>query len=158
MTLWTVAHKAPLSMGCPRQEYWSGLPCSPPGNLPDSGIKPASPALQADSLLLNHWRSSTACSLLLNCFVYVFLFFQHKLNPTKVRTTQVPFIPYPLTTLAPLISSVLLYQYSVAAPSPVCCNCILIWLCFTLIYELSDDRNSLSCEPCNPICPKEFDS
>ena len=39
---WTVAHKAPLSMGFPRQEYWSGLPCLPPGGLPDSGIKPTS--------------------------------------------------------------------------------------------------------------------
>ena len=34
-TLWTIAHQAPLSMGLPRQEYWSGLPCSPPGDLPD---------------------------------------------------------------------------------------------------------------------------
>ena len=41
----------PLSMGFFRQEYWSGLLLSTPGNLPDPGIKPASPALQADSLL-----------------------------------------------------------------------------------------------------------
>ena len=41
-TLWTVAHWAPLSMGFSRQEYWSGLPCHPPGDLPDPGIKPAS--------------------------------------------------------------------------------------------------------------------
>ena len=41
-TLWTVAHRAPLSMGFPRQEYWSALPCHPPGDLPDPGIKPAS--------------------------------------------------------------------------------------------------------------------
>ena len=47
---WTVAHKAPLSMGFPRQEYWSGLPCPIPGNLPDSGIEPTSPAVQVDSL------------------------------------------------------------------------------------------------------------
>ena len=40
--LWTVAHQAPLSMGFSRQEYWSGLPCPPSGDLPDSGIKPAS--------------------------------------------------------------------------------------------------------------------
>ena len=44
---WTVAHQAPLSMGFPRQEYWSGLPCLPPGDLPDPGLKPV---LQADSL------------------------------------------------------------------------------------------------------------
>ena len=48
-----VAHQAPLSMGFSKQEYWSRLPCPPPGDLPDLGIEPvspASPALQADSL------------------------------------------------------------------------------------------------------------
>ena len=40
---WPVAHQAPLSMGFPRQEHWSGLPFSEPGNLPNSGIKPMSP-------------------------------------------------------------------------------------------------------------------
>ena len=48
MTQWTVARQAPLSMGFSKQEYWSGLPFPPPGDLPDLGIK--SPALQADSL------------------------------------------------------------------------------------------------------------
>ena len=50
----TVAHEAPLSMEFSRQEYWSELPFSSPGDLPDPGIKPkspASPALQADALL-----------------------------------------------------------------------------------------------------------
>ena len=50
-TPWTVAHKAPPSMGFSRQEYWSGLPFSSPGDLPDPGIEPWSPALQADVLL-----------------------------------------------------------------------------------------------------------
>jgi len=50
VTPWTVAHQAPLSMGFSRQEYWSGLPCLLPGDPPNPGIKPASPALQADSL------------------------------------------------------------------------------------------------------------
>ena len=50
-TPWTVAHQAPLSMGFSRQEYWSGLPFPSPGDLLDPGIKPRSPALQADSLL-----------------------------------------------------------------------------------------------------------
>ena len=39
MTSWTVAHQAPLSMGFSRQAYWSGLPCPPPGDLPDPGIE-----------------------------------------------------------------------------------------------------------------------
>ena len=49
-TPWTVARQAPLSVEFSRGEYWSGLPCPPPGDLPDPGIKPASPASQADSL------------------------------------------------------------------------------------------------------------
>ena len=55
VTLWTVAHQAPLSRGFSRQEHWSGLPCPSPEDLPDPGIEPVSPvapALQADSLLL----------------------------------------------------------------------------------------------------------
>ena len=53
----TVARHAPLSMGLSRQEYWSGLPCPPPGDLPDSGTEPSSPALQADSLPLSNQGS-----------------------------------------------------------------------------------------------------
>ena len=49
-TPWTVAHQAPLSMGFSRQEYWSGLPFPSPGDLPDPGIEPRSPALEADAL------------------------------------------------------------------------------------------------------------
>ena len=50
-TSWTIARPVSLSMGFSRLEYWSGLPCPPPGDLPNPGIKPASPAssaLQAD--------------------------------------------------------------------------------------------------------------
>ena len=50
MTPWTVAHQPPLSLRFSRQAYWSGLPFPTLGNLPDSGIEPGSPALQADSL------------------------------------------------------------------------------------------------------------
>ena len=57
-TQWTVAFQASLSMGFSRQEYRSGLPCLFPEDLPDPGIKPAFPALQADSVLLSHWGSS----------------------------------------------------------------------------------------------------
>ena len=60
VTLWTLALQAPLSMGFSRQEYWSGLPCFPPGHLPDPGIEPASPvslALQVDSLPLSQLGS-----------------------------------------------------------------------------------------------------
>ena len=59
-TPYTVAHQAHLSMGFSKQESWNGLPCPPPGDLPDPGIKPTSPvapALQVDSLPLCHWGS-----------------------------------------------------------------------------------------------------
>ena len=49
-TLWTIVHQASLSMGFSRQEYWSGLPSPSPVDLPNPGIKPRCPALQADSL------------------------------------------------------------------------------------------------------------
>ena len=49
-TPWTVARQPPLSMGFSRQEYWSGLPFPTPGDRPNPGIEPRSPALQADSL------------------------------------------------------------------------------------------------------------
>ena len=57
VTLWTIAHQDPQSMGLSRQEYWSGLPCPSPGDLPDPGIKPTSPeapAFQVGSLPLSH--------------------------------------------------------------------------------------------------------
>ena len=50
VTRWTVACQAPLSMKFSRQEYWNGLPSNSPGDLPNPGIEPISPALQADSL------------------------------------------------------------------------------------------------------------
>ena len=47
---WTITYQVPLSIGFSRQEYWSGLPFPSPGDLPDLGIEPGSPALQADAL------------------------------------------------------------------------------------------------------------
>ncbi|CAN0429590.1 unnamed protein product [Rangifer tarandus platyrhynchus] len=67
-TLCTVVHQTPLSMGFSRQEYWSVLPCLPPGDLPDPGIEPTSPvapALQADSLPLSQQGSQWYCICLL---------------------------------------------------------------------------------------------
>jgi len=67
VTLWTVACQAPLSLGFFRQEYWSGLPDPPPGDLPDTVIElasPASPTLQVDSLPLRHQGSQISLSTL----------------------------------------------------------------------------------------------
>ena len=55
VTPWAVARQAPLSVGSSRQEHWSGLPCPPPGDLPDSGMESGSPVLQVNSLPPNRW-------------------------------------------------------------------------------------------------------
>ena len=70
VTPWTVAHQAPLSMGFHRQEYWSALPCPPPGNLPDPGIEPRSPTLQAYSLLPSHQGSPVECKVMSKSFPF----------------------------------------------------------------------------------------
>ena len=57
VTLWTVACQAPLSMGFSRQEYWNGLPFPSPGDLPDPGIEPMSPAL-ADGFFVTEYQGS----------------------------------------------------------------------------------------------------
>ena len=97
---WTVAHQAPLSMGFPRQKYWSGLPFPPPVDLPDPGIKlksPASPALHADCLSLNHICNSLNDRWLVDITMVTVQFWLTSL-PTlqeKIRfTTIVQFNPF----------------------------------------------------------------
>ena len=67
VTPWTVAHQTPLSMGFSRQEYWIGLPFPSPGDLPDPGIEPRSPALQAYSLPTELWGKPKVKWKLLSC-------------------------------------------------------------------------------------------
>ena len=62
-TAWTVALQAPLSMGFSRQEYWGGLSFPSPGHLPDPGIEPGFPAVQADSLLSELPGKPLFCSI-----------------------------------------------------------------------------------------------
>ena len=82
-TLWTVAHQVPLSMEFSRQEYWSGLPCSPPCDLPDSGLEPmfpTAPAMQVGSLLMSHLGSPLAFTLLFNsCLFWMWIGFNDSL-------------------------------------------------------------------------------
>ena len=74
-TPWTMAHQAPLSMGLSRQEYWSGLPCPPPGDLPVPGIEPASlasPALAGGLLTTTAiWDSLMLCLVMVSSFLMI---------------------------------------------------------------------------------------
>ena len=70
VTLWTIAHQVPLSMGFSRQEYWSGLPCSPPGDLPNPGIKSAS--LMSSSLVGGSFTTSATREALLFVLLHIF--------------------------------------------------------------------------------------
>ena len=70
MTLWTVAHEAPLSMGYSRQEHWSGLPYPPPGYIPNPGVKPVSLAFPAGSLPLAPLEAYLSKST--NTYTYLF--------------------------------------------------------------------------------------
>ena len=79
-TPWTVALQAPLPMGFPRQEYWSGLPYSFPGDLPDPWIKPASPAL-AGRLFITVPPGKTSLNFMVN---YVHQGFA----PVSVKTSE----------------------------------------------------------------------
>ena len=85
-TPWTVAYQAPLPMGFSRQEYWSGLSFPPPGELPNQGIEPmspASPALQVNSLPLSHWGSPLSIQLcLLNTYLTAFNWH----HPSEIKT------------------------------------------------------------------------
>ena len=73
ITLWTVAHQAPLSMGFSRQEYWSGLPCPPPGDLPNPGIEPMS--LTSPALAGRFFTSSATWEAQYCLFVPLFFFY-----------------------------------------------------------------------------------
>jgi len=64
-TLWTVAHQAPLIPGFSRQEYWSGLPCPPPGDLPSPGIEPRS--LTSPALAGGFFTTSATWEAQINC-------------------------------------------------------------------------------------------
>ena len=73
VTPWTVTHQAPLSMGFSRQEYWSGSPFLPPGDLPNPGIEPMSPALAGGLFTIE--PPGPACKVVLTNWVLCPLFF-----------------------------------------------------------------------------------
>ena len=71
VTPWTVAHLAPLSMGFPRQEHWSGLPFSSPGDLSDPGIEPVSPALAGGFFIAEPPGKTLACVC---TYMYIYMY------------------------------------------------------------------------------------
>ena len=101
-TPWTVTYQAPLCMRFSRQGYWSGLPFPSPGDLPNTGIEPWSPALQVDSLPLSHLESPLSAYLRYN---------SHTLQLTHYRVVQPSpqsnsqFMSPPKETLCSLVMS-----------------------------------------------------
>ena len=94
VTLCTVARQAPLSVGASRQEHWSGLLCPPPGDLPNPGTEPTSPALGGGSLSLSHQGSLQGlelCGLPLSARKHL----KQRLSPT-------PNLPSLLTKYLPI--------------------------------------------------------
>ena len=83
MTPQTIAHQPTLSMEFSRQEYWSGLPIPTPGNFPNSGIEPGSPATQGDSLL-----SELPGKLLMNIRMHIYVLFSFLFSENKYTEVE----------------------------------------------------------------------
>ena len=88
-TLWTIACQAPLSMGFSRQEYWSGLPCPPPEDLPNPWMEPTS-ALQADSFLLSYQGSPKIDISSVQLVQFSHSVLSHSLRPHGLQHTRPP--------------------------------------------------------------------
>ena len=113
-TLWTTAHQVPLSLGFSRQEYWSVLPCPPPGDLPDPGIEPislVSLALQAGSFPLSHLGSHLLPIVIHKCI---------HTHTHKYMYTHTFALPYPTGTR--------FLALDISTDSYLLCFSCLIWL------------------------------
>ena len=96
-TPWTVAHQAPLSLGFPRQEYWSRLPFPSSGNLPDPGIELASPSLAG-----RFFTTEPSGKALMNTFLFFFFFFKNRFSFTeKNQAENTQLLPIPFSLLHP---------------------------------------------------------
>ena len=101
---WIVAYQAPLSTVFSRQDYWSGLSFPPPGNLPNPGIKPGSPTLQADSLPSEPPEKPCA-TLLSHRFPHASTDLVQSLPPLFFLFTHLPQIYHPRTSAHTVFSS-----------------------------------------------------
>ena len=111
VTPWTIACQAPLSMEISRQEQWSGLPLPSPEDLPDPGIEPGSPALQADSspseplgtpqlssiiiqsfYNITDYKPCAVCYIPITCFItgglHILIFLAYSSHPSPLSTTS----------------------------------------------------------------------
>ena len=125
----TVAHQAPLSMGFSRQEYWSGLPSSPPGDLPNPGIKlqsPASSAPQADSLPLSLEKRTTTLFGSWTILVFVCLLYKQCNICQKKWCSKSPLMVFMICHLP----SSLLIQTSGNTYFPIC---FFFFFCFKTV-------------------------
>ena len=147
VTPWTVAHQAPLSLGVSRQEYRSGLPCPPPGDLPHPGIKSIAPALQADSLPLSQWESPPFLLLSFffffnkhilsfECFFFITsrsFFIDVVSSPFLLRILNIDFFFYYI--LLPVLS-----LYSLSSYCFLFCSCQPITIVTCLSYLMPFDH------------------
>ena len=124
-TLWTVACQVPLFMGFSRQEHWSGLPFPPPGNLPDPGIKPSSPALAGrffTTAAPEKPTNTSTCNqkeLLQVYYLCCFFFF----------SLMFPFFPLSFLPFIPLSSIIIFFSPSLL-PCFFISPFLLLWYCF----------------------------
>ena len=125
VTPWTVTLQAPLSMGFPRQEHWSGLPFPPPGDLPNPEIEPASPAWAGGfSIPQSHWGSLELCTHLRVHLLSTFLSIHSGINSSILPFNQL-FIIHSFITKHPAI----IYLYACLseniqwAPGLACARC-----------------------------------
>ena len=130
-TLWTVARKAPLSMGFSRQEYWSGLPCSPPGDLPNPGLPHC-------RQILYHWATKQATyTLPLGSSSHL-----PDLTPLghhrALSWAPVLSCSFPLAICFTRVMSILTSQFIPPSPSPPLWTHVCsprLWHSFLLIYK-----------------------
>ena len=133
-TPWIVTCPNPLSMGFYRQEYWGGLPSPPPGDLPNWGIEPKSPAassLQVDSLLLSYQRSPLPSPTHHQCL---------RAGPCHLLPNEL--LPKPNTSLFPLLTNFLVYSCQSISQSQVLwplsmmiADLKILWYMFSHSYE-----------------------
>ena len=89
----TIVHQAPLSMGFPRQEYWSGLPFPSPGDLPNPGIKLLSPALWVDSLPLSH----LGIPIHIEKYLFIMVIIKVTFTDSKTHDFNISFLSFSLS-------------------------------------------------------------